>query len=71
MTKNKLATSVRKHIRGEKLRLRRAGIAGEDFKKRIAELYKKMEKKSGAVGPEKKRAKTAKIKDKKSHVRKS
>ncbi|MEK7647082.1 MAG: hypothetical protein AAB378_01745 [Patescibacteria group bacterium] len=71
MTKNKLAASVRKHIRGEKLRLRMAGIAGEDFKQRIAELYKKMEKKSGVVGSEKKRVKTTKVKKKKNHVRKS
>lgn len=71
MTKSKLAVSVRKHIRGEKLRLRRAGISGVDYDKKVAELYKKAEKKSGAVGPDQKRIKTAKVKDKKSHVRKS
>ncbi|MBI5045624.1 MAG: hypothetical protein HZC14_01290 [Candidatus Niyogibacteria bacterium] len=53
MIKNKLAASVRKHIRGEKLRLRKAGLSEEDLKRQIAELYKKWEKKSGAVGPEK------------------
>ena len=71
MTKSKLAVSVRKHIRGEKLRLKRAGVSGEDYDKKVAELYKKPEKKSGAVGSDQKRVKTAKIKDKKDHVRKS
>ena len=71
MIKNKLAASIRKHIRGEKLRLRKSGLSEEDLKKQITELYKKMGKKSGAVGSDEKRVKTAKIKNKKNHVRKS